>query len=65
MPTSSETNTDLVDIAFDSLLSQNLASIDEELGLLVNLDAMVCQPLHHFFAFWALRFVASMRLIVL
>ena len=54
MPTSSEANTDLFNIAFDSLLRQNLASIDEELGLLVNLDAMVSQPLHDFSHFRAL-----------
>ena len=46
MPTSSETDTDLFDIAFDSLLCQNLASVDEELGLLVNLDAMVSEHTH-------------------
>ena len=46
MPTSSEANTDLFNIAFDSLLRQNLTSIDEELGLLVNLDAMVSEHAH-------------------
>ena len=59
MPTSSETNTDLVDIAFDSLLSQNLASIDEELGLLVNLDSMVSEHAHYSASFRTLRHGAS------
>ena len=59
MPTSSEANPDLFNIAFYSLLRQNFASIDEELGLLVNFDAMVSQHAHDSASFRTLRRGAS------
>ena len=54
MPTSAEPKADLVDVTLNTLMRENLPSIDEELRFRVNLDAMVSQPLHHFFDRWAL-----------
>ena len=65
MPTSAEPKTDLVDVTLDTLMCEDLPSIDEQLRFRVNLDAMMCQPLHHFFNLWALRFVASALLMLL
>ena len=59
MPTSAEPKTDLVDVTLNTLMREDLPSIDEQLRFGVNLDAMVSQPLHHFFDLRAFRVVAS------
>ena len=56
---STEANTNLVDGSLDTFLSQNLASIDEELSLFVNLNAMMCQHANDTASFWAFRGSAS------
>ena len=54
MPASAESKTNLVNVALDALVRENLLTVDEQLRLGVNLDAMVSQPLHDFSHFRAL-----------
>ena len=61
MSTRTEANTNLVNVSFDALVRQNLSSIDEKLGFVVDLDTVVSKRLHDLASFWALRLAAVDR----
>lgn len=53
--TSAKTNSDFVNVSLDSFVSQDLSSIDEQLGFIIDLHAMMSQSLHDFASLRALR----------
>ena len=62
MPTSSEANTDFVDLARDAFLRQHLAAIDQKRSFLSDLDFAVRQSLHDSLDLRALRIIGALAL---
>lgn len=59
MPSSAESDSNAMDGTFDSLVCQNLASIDEHFRVLIDLDSVMGQRLHDALDFGAVRSVAA------
>jgi hypothetical protein len=55
---SSKAYTNLMDVTFDALMGQHLATIDQHLGITIDFDSVVGERLHDSFDFGTLRIIA-------
>ena len=58
MPACAKADTNAVDVAFNSFVSEHFTSIDQQLCLLIDLDAMMSKLFHDTSDLWTARLVA-------